>query len=300
MTEEKTNVLENIDFKKLFGKVWAKKITIILFSVLVTSSVVLYSLSLPNQYSSMIVFEKKGQSGAKGNNAKLSSLAGLAGISLNTSSNRNLFEKMRLILGDYEFNKKIVEKYKINELLSSSDFDKEYVFFKNIRIFYETFKREKYKDISIKMSVKKIRKIISLVKNNESGFFFLRVNHPNREFAKFIVDIYLKELALEIKSRDLESVERELAFYSQELRKANSIELRNQLTINISDLLKKKTLANVNELYLFEVIVPSRESFIEEKTAPRRTKIIIAALLFSLVVSIAFVIAKDLISNNRD
>ena len=275
-----------------------------MFSSFVNTFVLLYALSLPNNYKVTTVFEKQGGSSGKGANGGLSALAGLAGISVGGSSD-NLIPKMRFILNDYAFNKKIVTKYNLHKVLQDENFSKQYVFAKNIRFIYDVLNfqdRNENNDmvnVVSKNEVKVFQNIVTL-SSMKSGFMTLSVSSPNRVFAKQIVDIYLKELAMELKHRDMLTVNKQIDFYKNELQKAGDIELKMQLSTQVSELLKKKVLSNVNEYYLFDIVVESREPFVEEKLGPKRASMIIAAFLFSLVVWMAFIIAQDFFKKEEE
>lgn len=304
MQETITNPFKSIDIKKIFTLLLSKKYQILLFSFVVTSLVLLYALSIPNSYKVTTVFEKQGGSSSKGANGGLSALAGLAGISVGVSTD-TLIPKMQYILNDYAFNNKIVNKYNLHEVLVDQNFSKQYVFAKNISLIYNLFNskgRKENHDMankSIKGTVKIFQNIVTL-SSLKSGFITLSVTSPNRVFAKQIVDIYLKELAMELKYRDMLTVDKQINFYKSELQRASDIELKMQLSAQISELLKKKVLSNVNEYYLFDIVVESREPFVEEKLGPKRASMIIAAFLFSLVVWIAFIIAQDFLKKEEE
>lgn len=305
MEEKSQNPLENIDLKEIFKLLWLNKFKIIFFCIIVTSITIMYALSLPNIYQSSIIFEKQGSTQSSSSSGRLSALAGLAGIQIGNSGGENLPDKMKFMLNDYYFNKKIVEKYELDKLIASNELFEGYIFSKNISFFYELLNSTERRSIekldanSRKNIVKSIMSMVSL-QLNKSGFLILKVTHPNKKFAKKLVDIYLKELAMELKYRDVLTLDKQISFYSKELSKASSVELKSQLSTSITDLLKKKVLSDVNELYLFDVIVPSREAFIEEKEAPKRANIVIAAFLFSIVFALAVVIVRDFIMKSKE
>ncbi|MEA3353051.1 MAG: Wzz/FepE/Etk N-terminal domain-containing protein [Campylobacterota bacterium] len=296
---------DEIDLKELFNTIWTHKNKIIIFTTIVTVFTIIYSLTLPNKYKSTIIFEQQGLESSRNISGGLSSLAGLGGISLGGSGSENIGAKIELILKDYRFNEKIVKEYNLHSLLNSESFDKEYIFTKDIRFFYDLINRretkeDKLEDEVIKDTVKLLTKnIIGFNISKKEGFFNLSAEHYNKKFTKKVVDIYLKELVSELKQRDMQTLEKQLRFYNEELSKTSELELKTQISSQVSSLLKKKVLSNVNELYMFDVIVQSREPFIDEKSGPKRALIVVVSFVTSIILGIFGVFFREML-NSKD
>lgn len=302
MPEQEQNPLENIDLKKIFLLLLSKKQYILIFVTFITFFTLVFALSLPNVYQSTVILETEN-SGKQGSSGGLSTLAGLAGVSMDGKSD-NIVEKMNLIISDYNFNYKVVSKYKLNQRLNEEELSKDYVFASNIRIVYDLVHFKMPGDsadayASVDSVAKFLPKIIQLSKSKD-GFIFLGVTHSNRKFAKNLVDIYLEEVSTELKKRDLSTLEDKIYFYQHELSDAEDIELKLQLSSEVSDLLRKKILLNVNKYYLFNIIVEAREAFGEEKIGPKRLKMIVIAFVFSIVFSVALIIAIDVFKKEEE
>ena len=298
---------DEIDLKELFGTIWKNKFLIAAFTFIVTSLTIVYCVSLPNKYKSSIIFQAQGGDG-KSNLGGLSSLAGLAGISMGGSSGENLGPKIELLVKDFVFNEKIVKKYKIDEIVNSDDFDKDFVFTAGYRGIYDLFNGEKKggeepktKEELIKDTVKMLTKgVINFSISKKEGFFTLEAEHSNKDFAKKMVDIYLKELVAELKNRDMETLEKKLSFYQEELAKTSDLELKGQLSEQIGTLLKKKVLSNVNELYLFELIIDSRVPYDDEKSGPKRALIVVVSFVTSIILGIFGVFFREFLQDSEE
>ncbi len=292
---------DEIDLRELFATIWNHKFKIIIFTFIMTSLTIIYTLYLPNSYKSSVVLVPQEQS--KGVNlGGLSALAGMAGINLGGSS-MDAYSSMNTILNNDAFEEMIIKKYNLDKKLTPKYMNKNLVFALGYRGIYDLFKskakKDKSKDEIIYDTIKKLKKIVSLSDDKKSGAITLSVELPDRFLAQKLLKIYLNETTTYLRKLDMQDINKKLKYYKNELSNISDIELKTQISQLISSLIQKKVLSSASEYYNVRLMTKPYVPFIKDKSKPKRALIVIVAFITSIILSIFGVFFLEFLRNEE-
>lgn len=295
------DIVSKIDLKEILLNIKKHLLKIIIFIFLTVLGSLMYALSLPNIYSSSLILSPQGGSTGKANSSRISSLASFAGINIDSKSGgQDPYLLMVTTLNDYKFNKFVIEKYNLIEKLNS---DQNLVFTLGIDTFYHLFNSKQVikekNDFVYFANFKKVLGIVSLFNNPKTGLITIKATYKDRFLADELVNIYLKELTTFIKNNDMKAFDEQIKFYKNELKNTKDLVLKEQLTQSLSGIFQKKVFSKANEYYFVTKLTNSRVSFISEKVAPKRKRIIIMSFIVSLTFGIVFALAYEFIRNEK-
>jgi len=300
-----TNCIEEdeIDLRELFKTIWMHKYKIIIFTFIMTSLTIIYTLSIPNSYKSSVVLAPQDQSSAKSSLGGLSALAGMAGVSLGGGS-MDAYNSLNTIINDYGFQKMLVEKYNLSEKLSPKAMDKNLVFALNIKSIYHFFHSNKKDDRSKNEieydTIKKLKKIVSIGSDKKSGAITLSVVLPDRFFAKKLLEIYLEESTNYLRKTDMLDINKKLSYYKKELANINDIDLKTQVSQLMSSLVQQRVLAASSEFYIVKEMTKPEVAYIKNKAKPKRALIVIVAFITSIILAIFGVFFIEFLKNSKE
>ena len=298
---EDTNYIEEeeIDLRELFNTILRYKYKIVGFSFLIVLLSLFYVMSIPNSYKSEIILAPQEESKSAGGG--LASLASLAGVSLGGGSAKDPFTMMQTILKDYEFNKLLIEKYKLTEKLENPQ---NLVFAMGIDSFYskkdKDEKDQRSDEEKIFSSKNKLSSILSLSTDKKSGLITLSAEYVDRFFAKELVDIYLEELISKIKLQDMKEIDKQIDYYRKELSTTYDVSLKEQLSKSLSALMQKRVFSLANDYYFVSKLTDSRVSYIKEKSKPKRALILVVSMVTSLILGIFMAFFIEFIRSNKN
>ena len=300
-----TNCIEEdeIDLRELFHTIWIHKYKIMIFTFVVTSLTIIYTLSVPNSYKSSVILAPQVQS-SKSSLGGLSALAGMAGVSLDGGS-MDAYNSLKTVIDDDGFEKMLVEKYNLSEKLTPKAMDKHLVFALGVRTFYDFFhatnkKDDRSKDEIEYDTIKKLKKIVSISSDKKSGAITLSVVLPDRFLAKKLLEIYLHESTNYLRKIDMLEINKKLHYYKNELANTNDIELKTQISQLMSALIQKKVLSSASEFYIVKEITKPEVAFIKDKTKPKRALIVIVAFITSIILGIFGVFFIEFLKNSKE
>ncbi len=295
---------DEIDLKELFSTIWQNKFTIAIIALLVTFFALIYALKKPNVYTSstVLILKENDKPNISGGAAAMAAMAGVnlggggGGIDIS-----GLFKNL---LGNYSFNKDIIKKYKINQMLKLKNIEKNFVFAANKKEIYDFFKSDAYKEIDQEEltynTYLKIKNILSTSTDKESGAITLSAKFEDRFVAKELIDIYLLEMSTYIKKLDLKELDDQVAYYEKELLASKNIDLRDNINSLLSALVKKKVLSQAGEFYMVKQLTKPQVPYIKDKAGPKRALIIIVAFITSIILGIFFIFFKEFIRSSPE
>jgi len=293
---------DEIDLRELWATLMKYKREIVKLSAIVTLLALIYAMSIPNSYKSyaLLIPQEQSKPSLSGG---LSALAGMAGVSLNGGS-ADAFSSLEAILKDYSFNKTVINKYDLSKRISSSEQEKNMVFAFGFEGFYWLLNGgEDYEGDSQKENVfsahQALQGMLSLSSDKKTGLITLSAVTKDRFLAKELVEIYLKELTEHLKQMEIKEVLKKIKFYKQELATANDIQLKTQISGLLSSLVQKRVLSSSNEFYVVSQMIAPRVAQIQEKTKPKRSLILVLAVILSLIIGVLGVFFKEFLNKNR-
>jgi len=296
---------DEIDLRELWATVMKHKLAIIKFSAGVTFLAFIYALSIPNSYKSYTLLVPQEQS-KPSLGGGLAALAGMAGVSLGGGS-ADAATSLETILKDYNFNKVVIEKHGLVERISSSVQEKNLVFAFDFGGIYQLLnggddtdsEALTSMDEKIYSAFKSLQGMLSISSDKKSGLITLAANANDRFLAKELVEIYLKELTAHLKQMEIKEVLKKIKFYKQELVTTSDIQLKTQISSLLSSLVQKRVLSSSNEFYVVSQMIAPRVAHVKEKTKPKRSLIIVLAIIISLIIGVLGAFFKEFLNKNR-
>tara|TARA_A100001015_G_scaffold273830_1_gene329650 strand:+ start:402 stop:1316 length:915 start_codon:yes stop_codon:yes gene_type:complete len=257
-------------------------------------SSVLYSLSLNNIYQSYATIYVEDPTGTKfsGGSSGLSSLASLAGFSIDTGNQKE--DKVQLVLA-------MLKSYKLAEdLLQDSEFLPPLLATKKIekssgkivfdkKIFNSDTQKWLDKDgnnisgPSAAEVYKALGKSLKASYSKRSGFLNVSIEHESATFATSLLSLILLKIDSNIRNRDEFNAENSIKFLKQELEIIETGELRAAVSALIQSELQKIILAKRDSTYILKFVQPPFVPF--EKNRPSRATICIMGTILGFIFS---------------
>ena len=298
---------DEIDLRELFATIWANKFTIMGLSMLITSCALLYALYKPNVYTSQSILIPKDQGGKPSISGGAAAMAAMAGINLGNGGGLDISSLFKNLLGDYSFNKPLIEKYRLDQMLSPKNVEPHLVFAANKKEVYDFLKGSSKEDEMKKDheevlfdTFKKLKTILSVSTDKESGAITLSAKFEDRFITKKLVDIYLKEMSEYIKRLDLKEIDEQVRYYERELQRAKNLDLKANINELLSALVKKKVLSQAGEFYMVKQLTKPQVAYIKDKAGPKRALIVIVAFITSIILGIFLIFFKEFLKNSKE
>ncbi len=295
---------DEIDLRELFATIWANKFTVMAFAMVITSFAILYALYKPNVYASKSILIPKDQGGKPSIGGGAAALAAMAGVNLGGGEGLDISSLFKNLLGDYAFNKPLIQRYRLDKMLADENIEKHLVFAANQRAVYDFVKGSKkekkkktYDEISFD-TFKKLKGILSVSSDKKSGAITLSAKFEDRFVAKRLVDIYLKEMSDYIKRLDLKEIDEQVRYYEQELQRAKNLDLKANINELLSTLVKKKVLSQAGEFYMVKQLTKPEVPYVKDKAGPKRALIVIVAFITSIILGIFWVFFKEFLKSD--
>ncbi len=294
---------DEIDLRELWATVMKYKREIVKFSAVITLLALVYALSIPNSYKSHTLLSPQEQ--AKPSlGGELAALAGMAGVSLGGGS-ADASTSLETFLKDYDFNKMVIEKHGLVDRISGSAQEKNMVFAFGFGGIHWLLSGSDSQDDKVNQAekvygaFKALQGIMSLSSDKKTGLITLSATAQDRFLAKELVEIYLKELTTYLKQMEIKEVLKKIKFYKQELVTTNDIQLKTQISSLLGSLVQKRVLSNSNEFYVVSQMIAPRVAHVSEKTKPKRSLILILAMIMSLMVGVFGAFFKEFLDKSR-
>lgn len=304
MQEKHTNIniedIDNeIDFIEFFNILWNGKWIIISLTSLISILGVLYSLSLPNIYTSKAILAPVNPStNISGAIGGYSGLAGLAGISLPTGSDVGNAEKaLEKITSLSFFEDNIMPNIFLPNLMAVKTWD-----FKTNKLTYnESIYRVDNDTWTIKpsaqQSYKEFSSQLKLIEDKKSGFVSILIKHKSPFIAKQWVDLVVDEVNAFYRQKDKAESERAVSFLNQQIAMTGLSEIKQVLAQLLQEETKKLMLIEASEYFVFDYIDPP--AVMEKKSEPRRSFICILIAAFGGMLSIILVLIRHYIFQKK-
>lgn len=293
---------DEIDLRELWATIMKHGREIIKFSAVITILALIYALSIPNSYKSHTLLTPQEQS-KPALGGGLAALAGMAGVSLGGGS-ADASTSLEVILKDYNFNKAVIKKHDLVKRISSDNQEKNMVFAFGFGGIYRLFSsknndKNSSENENIFLVYEALQSILSLSSDKKTGLITLSATAQDRFLAKELVDIYLMELTSHLKQMEIKEVLKKIKFYKQELVVTNDIQLKTQISGLLSSLVQKKVLSSSNEFYVVSQMIEPRVAHVTEKTKPKRSLILVLAVIMSLMIGVFGAFFKEFLNKNR-
>ena len=135
-----------------------------------------------------------------------------------------------------------------------------------------------------------IVKHFELTTDNKSGFTSLKIKHQSPFIAKQWSELMINQVNTFYRQKDKAESEKAVNYLNQEITTTGLSEVKESIAELIQQQIKKLTLIEANQLYVFEFIDPP--AVMELKSEPKRALICILFALFGGMLSIVLVLIK--------
>ncbi len=300
---------DEIDLRELFHTIKKNRWKLFFTSLLFTSLALMYAIITPNSYSSKTILMMKEQDKpAIGGSA--AALAAMAGINIGGGGGGlDISSMFKNLMEDFSFNKNIIKRYNLIYRLSPEGMSENLVYVLNgkdmardikEKLTFSTKEEPKSEDELAFEAFKKLKDMLSVSTDKESGAITLSATSKDRFLAKDLVEIYLKEMSEYIRVLDMKEVAEQEDYYKRELESASGIELKKSLADLLSALTKKKVLSQAGDYYMVKQLTKPEVAFIKDKTKPKRALIIIVAFITSIILAIFMIFFGEFLKNRDD
>ena len=302
--------IENqIPIQQLIKLLWKDKWLIVRIVSFFSISSVIISLLIPNQYTASGVYqvsEDESGSSLSALAGQFGGLASIGGFSLPENADKSDFAVH--FLRSKDLLKKLLTYDGTREKLFAA---KSYNFKDQRIIFYSSIYNEE-KNAWVRKTKPNINLIPSYIeihkeiiekqlrvsKDRQTGFISINFTHQSPVFAKYFLDLMVKELNLISRERDLQKSQYALNYLNDKLNEVTEAELRKSIIKMAEVQLNKEMLTFVYEDY---ILVPIDSPVVPEKKSwPQRSLIVILLTFLGTLISFFTVFIKNVYFKNSD
>lgn len=298
---------DEIDLRELFGILWQGKWWIIVITLVFAVGSVIYALSLPNIYQSQATLaptEEASGSGLSGMSGQLGGLASLAGINMGKSGTDKTTMAIE-VLKSRAFLTTFVNDHDILPDLMAVESWSPHAGLAYDTGVYNPETGEWLRKVEPPKQpkptsweyVEKLRELMSINRDQETGLVTISMNHQSPEIAKQWVEWLVNDVNDYMRERDIEEARRSLEYLNNELQ---DTALSNMQQV-FYQLIEKQTqtimLANVRPEYIFQVLDPAVVP--EQKKKPSRALICIIGTFLGCFFGLSFVLVRHIFSKTE-
>tara|TARA_B100000900_G_C20551048_1_gene704755 strand:- start:495 stop:1418 length:924 start_codon:yes stop_codon:yes gene_type:complete len=290
---------DELNLQELFHVIFQGKWVIVSVTAFISILGVIYSLSLPNIYTSKALLApvnpSSNISGALGGYA---GLAGMAGINLSSGPDEGNSEKaLKKITSLSFFDSNIIKNIYLPDLKAvkswSSDTNALNYDESIYKIDSNTWVDQQMP--SVQDSFETFKKHIRLNEDKLTGFISLSVKHQSPYIAKQWLDLIIDEVNAFYRQKDKSESEKAVNYLNQQISMTGLSEVKQVLAQLQKEEIKKLTLIEANKYYVFEYIDPA--AVMEKKSEPRRSVICIIFALLGGMLSVLTVLMRHYFFN---
>ena len=295
-----------VDLFALIKALWNKKFFIISLTSIAAIISVLYSLSLPNIYRSQaLLAPSEGQSqGISSNLGGLSSLAGIAGISLPGTNDAKKQEAIA-ILNSHQFIEEFIIKHNLMvPIMAIKDWDKEtnkpIINEKLYDVKNQIWLKKDGKDLkpTIQETVRKYRGMVSSTIDKKNGYVLIFADTLSPNMSKDWVDWLIKDINEYIMNKDVQRAENSLKYLNSQINQTSIPELKQVMAQLIKNEQQTIMLSQASPEYVFKVI--DKPIVPELKFEPKRAIICIvgtiSGFIITLLITLALIFRRQVIT----
>lgn len=300
---------DEINFIEIYKILSSNKIKLSILSFIMTISLVLVSFSIPNIYKSNAVLVPMAES--SNNLSKIansfSGIASFAGISLPQAGEVDEVAASIEMMKSLNFFEDFIKEHDLFFTLEAyKGWDRK----KNILIIdkkkYDTGSKswvsnQKYAKNgkpSIQTAHRNFLKNFSSSIDKKSGLITLSFQHYSPYVAKDILEKLIQQINFIKKEQDIKFAERSVAFLETEASKSNIKEVREVIYLLAQKQIETIVLANAAPEYLLKQL--SKPVAPELKHSPNRILMLILGFIFSIILSISYVLIAHFLRNKKE
>ncbi len=285
-----------VDVSLLIKELWAKKLFIVSLTSIAAIISVLYSLSIPNVYRSQALLAPAGNQSQDISSSLggLSSLAGIAGISL-PGTNDSKKQEALAILNSHQFIEKFIIKHDlVVPIMAATGWDKD----SNQLIIDEDlydvekkiWKKKNGKDLkpSIQETVRSFREMVSSSNDKRTGYTQIFADTFSPSMSKDWVDLLIADLNKYIMEIDLKRAENSLEYLNSQINQTAIPELKQVMAQLIKSEQKTIMLSQSSPEYVFKIL--DKPIIPDLKLKPKRAIMCIVGTISGFIITLLITI----------
>ena len=292
---------DEIDLRELFYVLLEGKWIIVSLTAFVSIIGVIYSLLLPNIYESKaMLVPVNSSSGISGALGSYSGLAGLAGISLPPVGDEgNSAKAIQKISSLSFFENNILPNIHLPDLMALKSWNSKTNTLAFDESIYDTSSNTWIRDYSYPQqqipsaqeSFEEFKTAhLSLSEDKKSGFITISIKHQSPFVAKQWAELVVNKVNAFYRQKDKSDSEKAVNYLNQQISMTGLSEIKQVLAQLLQEEIKKLTLIEANQYYVFDYIDPP--AVMEEKSEPKRALICILGVILGGMLSILFVLIR--------
>jgi len=291
---------DEIDLRELLYVLLEGKWIIVSLTAFVSIVGVIYSLSLPNIYESKaMLVPANSSSGISGALQSYSGLAGLAGISLPSGGDKgNSAKAIQKINSLSFFENNILTNIYLPDLMAFKSWNSktntltfdDSIYDTNSNTWIRDYSYPQQQIPSAQESFEVFKQHLSLSEDTKSGFITLSIKYQSPFIAKQWVELVINEVNAFYRQKDKSESEKAVSYLNQQISTTGLSEIKQVLAQLLQAEIKKLTLIEANESFVFDYIDPP--AVMEKKSEPNRANICILIALLGGMLSILLVFIR--------
>ena len=299
MRENTTNFEDEIDLRDIFITLWNKKIFIISLTSIFAILSVVYSLLLPNIYTSRTTLAPVNPEETLASElGSFSSLAAITGMNLGSSKSPKTTEAIERITSFDFFSEYFLPKIKLENMMAVSKWNSN-----TNTIIYDdsSFDKSSDKWVEDKPSVQEAyivyNDILTIAQDKTTQFIKLSIDHRSPLIAKEWLDIIIFNINESMRENDKRNARNAIKFLNDSAKSTNIQSLKDITSGLLENQMQILMLATSNEAYVFKVldspIVP------EKRSSPKRSIICIIGTLLGGMFSVLLALVNHYMRENN-
>ena len=288
---------DEINLVRLFNAIWIGKFKILFSTLVISACSIIYSLSLPNLYTTsslLYAVEKSGQSvsSSRGNLGNILSLAGGAAAG---GGDRAQLAFAIIESREFFYHLTTIDDT-LSKLVTANNYDPVTGVFDYDKNLFDVETNE-WKLSLTEAYVEFYRENLKVSFNAKTGFIRLSFDHISPEFSYEFIQLIINELNFLARGKDIQEATDAIEFLKNDLENYSQIGIQAAVGQLIESQLKTKMLANVRMNYLLEPI--DSPILPDMKSKPYRAQIVALSTLAGFVISLMLVVVINYLRSDK-
>ena len=297
--ENNIEIDAEIDFRELIAVLWLNKKFILIFTILTTSLIALYSLSLNNIYSAQTLMAPTASSKSSNLLSQYSGLASMAGIQLPQNGGDNQIDiALKLVKSKKLLDRLMLYESFLPDLLASKSWNMQTNTISYDRALYDNENNQWLRSVSPPLkqvpssqeALIEFSKLVSISQDQKTQLVTLNVDHLSPVVAQQWSIWIVKEINAILANMEISNSQASIDYLNNQIKITPYAELRTMFYKLIQESTQSMMLAEVNSEYILTTIDPPVIS--ENKSQPQRLFICILAALFGGMLSILIIFTR--------
>lgn len=288
---------DEIDLIRLFNGIWIGRFKILLATLLISVCSIIYSLSLPNLYTTsslLYAVQKSGQSESS-SRGSIGNILSLAGGAAAGGGERAQLAYAIIKSREFFYHLTTIDDT-LSKLVTANNYDPVTGVFDYEKNLFDAEGNE-WKLSLTEAYDEFYRKSLKVSLNPKTGFISLSFDHISPEFSFEFIQLVINELNSLARGKDIKEATDAIEFLKEDLENYSQIGIQAAVGQLIESQLKTKMLANVRMNYLLEPI--DSPILPDMKAKPYRAKIVAISTLAGFVISLMLVVLINYLRSDK-